>query len=184
MNVTFEHSYFCLLFYARVRYLSTLAHCLNYGEYHNLYGLKFFYTKVLGKTWDDIPLIKSPKATRIPDILTIEQLNELFTATITLSYKVFFFTIYSMGLRLGEGIKLTVEDIDSKKMRVHIRDAKGNKDRFTPLPENTLHILKNFWAPQDLQQYCIPIQECLIIIRIFMWSCLGQASTQKPDCGG
>jgi len=112
----------------------------------DLYGLKFFYTKVLDKTWDDIPLIKSPKATRIPDILTIEQLNELFTATITLSYKVFFFTIYSMGLRLGEGIKLTVEDIDSKKMRVHIRDAKGNKDRFTPLPENTLHILKNFWA--------------------------------------
>jgi len=111
----------------------------------DLYGLKFFYTKVLNKTWDNIPLIKPPKAVRIPDILTIEQLNQLFAATRILSYKVFFFTIYSMGLRLGEGIKLTVGDIDSKNMRVHIRNAKGNKDRLLPLPEKTLYILKNFW---------------------------------------
>jgi site-specific recombinase XerD len=77
----------------------------------DLYGLKFFYTKVLNKTWEDIPLIKPPKATKIPDILSVAQANQLFTATNKLSYKVFFFTIYSMGLRLGEGIKLTVADI-------------------------------------------------------------------------
>jgi len=73
----------------------------------------------------------------------------LFTATNKLSYKVFFFTIYSMGLRLGEGIKLSVGDIDAQNMRVHIRNAKGNKDRLVPLPESTLHIMRNFW---DLKQ--------------------------------
>ena len=104
----------------------------------DLYGLKFFYTNVLKKTWEDIPLIKPPKGTRIPDILTIEQANQLFAATNKLSYKVFFFTIYSMGLRLGEGIRLTVGDIDAINMRVHIRNAKGNKDRLVPLPEKTL----------------------------------------------
>jgi len=92
----------------------------------DLYGLKFFYTNVLKRTWEDIPLIKPPKGTRIPDILTIEQVNQLFAATNKLSYKVFFFTIYSMGLRLGEGIKLTVGDIDADHMRVHIRDAKAS----------------------------------------------------------
>ena len=111
----------------------------------DLYGLKFFYTHVLKKTWEDIPLIKPPKTTRIPDIVTIEQANQLFTVTDKLSYKVFFFTIYSMGLRLGEGIKLTVADIDSVNMRVHIRNAKGNKDRLVPLPEKTLRIMRNFW---------------------------------------
>ena len=111
----------------------------------DLYGLKFFYTNVLKKTWEDIPLIKPPKTTRIPDIVTIEQANQLFTTTDKLSYKVFFFTIYSMGLRLGEGIKLTVGDIDSVNMRVHIRDAKGNKDRLVPLPDSTLRIMRNFW---------------------------------------
>ena len=112
----------------------------------DLYGLKFFYTRVLDKTWNDIPLIKPPKTTRIPDILSIEQVDRLFAATNRLSYKVFFFTIYSMGLRLGEGIRLTVGDIDSENMRVHIRNAKGNKDRLVPLPQNTLNVLRNFWT--------------------------------------
>lgn len=69
----------------------------------DLYGLKFFYSKVLGKSWEDIPLVKPPKTSRIPDILSIEQAGKLFAATSILSYKVFFFTCYSMGLRLGEG---------------------------------------------------------------------------------
>jgi len=122
----------------------------------DLYGLKFFYTNVLEKTWEDIPLIKPPKTTRIPDIVTIDQANKLFAATNRLSYRVFFFTIYSMGLRLGEGIKLTVGDIDGKYMRVHIRDAKGNKDRFVPLPENTLCVLKKFWLVHKHPKFIFP----------------------------
>jgi len=122
----------------------------------DLYGLKFFYTHVLKKTWEDIPLIKPPKTTRIPDIVTIEQANQLFSATNKLSYKVFFFTIYSMGLRLGEGIKLTVGDIDSLNMRVHIRNAKGNKDRLVPLPENTLRVLKKFWTVHKHPHFLFP----------------------------
>lgn len=122
----------------------------------DLYGLKFFYTNVLGKTWTDLPLVKPPKTKRIPDILTIEQLNQLFAATNILSYKVFFFTIYSMGLRLGEGINLRVGDIDSTTMRVHIRDAKGNKDRLVPLPVNTLRILKDFWKVHRHPRFIFP----------------------------
>lgn len=122
----------------------------------DLYGLKFFYTNVLKKTWEDIPLIKPPKTTRIPDIVTIEQANQLFAATRKLSYKVFFFTIYSLGLRLGEGIKLNVGDIDANHMRVHIRNAKGNKDRFVPLPGNTLRVMKNFWLVHTHPLFIFP----------------------------
>jgi site-specific recombinase XerD len=122
----------------------------------DLYGLKFFYTKVLGKTWTDLPLVKPPKTKRIPDILSPKELNELFAATRILSYKVFFFTIYSMGLRLGEGINLTVGDIDSTHMRVHIRDGKGNKDRLVPLPTNTLQILKKFWKVHHHPRFIFP----------------------------
>jgi site-specific recombinase XerD len=112
----------------------------------DLYGLKFFYTNVLKKNWQDIPLVKPPKTTRIPDIVSIQEANKLFSSTNKLSYKVFFFTIYSMGLRLGEGIRLTIGDIDADNMRVHIRNAKGNKDRLVPLPESTLHIMRKFWS--------------------------------------
>jgi len=112
----------------------------------DLYGLKFFCTRVLGKTWEDIPLIKPPKTTKIPDILTVEQLHRLVAATSKLSYRVFFFTAYSLGLRLSEGIALKVGDIESANMRVHIRDAKGNKDRLVPMPGKTLQVLRNFWS--------------------------------------
>ncbi len=112
----------------------------------DLYGLKFFYTHVLARTWVDIPMIKPPKNTRIPDIVTVDEAQQLFITTRRLSYRVFFFTIYSLGLRLGEGLRLHVADIDATRMRVHIRNAKGNKDRLVPLPLNTLKVLRRFWS--------------------------------------
>jgi len=122
----------------------------------DLYGLKFFYSRVLGKSWEDIPLIKPPKTSRIPDILSVEQIGRLFATTSILSYKIFFFTCYSLGLRLGEGIRLTVGDIDAGRMRVHIRDAKGNKDRLVPLPDKTLAVLREFWAVHRHPHFLFP----------------------------
>jgi integrase/recombinase XerD len=111
----------------------------------DLYGLKFFYTHVLGKRWVNLDLVKPPKGQRLPDIVTVEETKRLVLTTHTLSYRVFFFTLYSLGLRLGEGLRLTVGDIDASRRRVHIRDAKGNKDRLVPLPEVTLDVLRRFW---------------------------------------
>lgn len=112
----------------------------------DLYGLKFFYRHVLHKPWVNVDLIKPPKAVRLPDIITIEEAARLFEATNKLSYRVFYFTVYSLGLRLGEGLRLEVGDLDAGRKRAHIRDAKGNKDRFVPLPDATLEVLRRFWS--------------------------------------
>ena len=96
----------------------------------DLYGLKFFYAYVLNKPWTELKLIKPQRTQRLPDIVTVEEARRLFAMTHTLSYRVLFFTLYSLGLRLGEGLHLTVADIDATRQRVHIRDAKGNKGRF------------------------------------------------------
>ncbi|MGB4781932.1 tyrosine-type recombinase/integrase [Candidatus Methylomirabilis sp.] len=111
----------------------------------DLYGLKFYTTHVLHKPWVMPHLIKPPKAQRLPDIVTVDEAQRLFATTRTLSYRVFYFTLYSLGLRLGEGLALKVSDIDAGRQRVHIRDAKGNRDRFVPLPEATLGALRQFW---------------------------------------
>ncbi len=111
----------------------------------DLYGLKFFYQHVLNKPWLNIDLIKPPRAKRLPDIVSIDEAAALFMATKKLSYRVFYFTIYSLGLRLGEGLRLEVGDIDAGRQRVHIRYAKGNKDRFVPLPDATRDLLRRFW---------------------------------------
>jgi integrase/recombinase XerD len=122
----------------------------------DLYGLKFFYLHVLRRNWVDIPVIKSPKVKRIPDIVTIEEAYQIFSATRNLSYRVFFFTLYSMGLRLGEGLRLQTSDIDAGRKRVHIRDSKGNKDRLVPLPINTLNILRRFWKVHKHPLFLFP----------------------------
>ncbi len=122
----------------------------------DLYGLKFFYTHVLSKPWTDIPLVKSPRVTRIPDIVTPAEAQQLFMATRKLSYRVFFFTVYSMGLRLGEGLNLRLGDIDATRQRVHIRDAKGNKDRFVPLPDIALQVLRRFWQHHQHPELIFP----------------------------
>lgn len=111
----------------------------------DLYGLKFYTQHVLKKPWVAPGLIKPPKSQRLPDIVTLAEAQRIFAATRVLSYRVFYFTLYSLGLRLGEGLRLRVGDIDAARGRVHIRDAKGNKDRFVPLPQATLHLLRRFW---------------------------------------
>lgn len=112
---------------------------------HDLYGLKFYYQHVLHKPWVAPDLIKPPRVQQLPDIVTVAQAQQIFAATRVLSYRVFFYTLYSLGLRLGEGLRLQAGDIDATRQRVHIRDAKGNKDRFVPLPTATLSTLRNFW---------------------------------------
>jgi len=113
---------------------------------HDLYGLKFYYEKVLHQRWPAPDLIKPPRVQRLPDIVTVEQMQRIIAATKVLSYRVFFYTLYSLGLRLGEGLRLEVGDIDADRQRVQIRDAKGNKDRFVPLPTATLLTLRRHWA--------------------------------------
>ena len=111
----------------------------------DLYGLKFFTVHVLRKPWVMPNFIRPPKVTRLPDIVTVAQVQALVDATRVLSYKVFLFTLYSLGLRLGEGLTLTVADVDADRMRVQVRDAKGNRDRLVPLPQQTLLVMRNFW---------------------------------------
>ena len=122
----------------------------------DLYGFTFYTLHVLGKPWSMPNFIKPPKVQRLPDIVTVEQAQALFSATRTLSYRVFYFTVYSMGLRLSEGLALKVSDIDATRHRVHVRDSKGNRDRFVPLPQSTLSILRRFWQTHHNPELLFP----------------------------
>jgi integrase/recombinase XerD len=129
------------------RYFSDLLDTHSWSSVKlDLYGYKFYTVHVLGRPWVMPKLVKAPKTQRLPDIVTVEEAQRLFAATRCLSYRVFFFSLYSMGLRLGEGLALRVGDIDAARMRVHVRDAKGNRDRLVPLPAATLSLLRRFWA--------------------------------------
>lgn len=155
----------------------------------DLYGLKFFYLYVLKRGWQDIPLVKSPRVKRLPDVLTIEEVYLLLARTRVLSYRVFFFTTYSLGLRLGEALALEVGDIDGNKMRVHIRNAKGGKDRFVPLPKNTLETLRRFWQVHRHPYFLFPNRKKTLEEVRLVTTPLNRGGVQKAmhevvgDCG-
>ena len=108
-------------------------------------GLQFFYRYTLDKQWEWLNIFKPPQVKRLPDILSPKQVGQLISATKKQRYQVFFLTLYSMGLRLSEGLNLTIADIDSDLMQVHIRQGKGGKDRLVPLPQRTLRALRQHW---------------------------------------
>lgn len=109
-------------------------------------GLQFFWKHVLGRQWNWVDIVKPPEVHSLPDILTPDEVFAVIDAVHKLRFRVCLFAIYSLGLRLGEGVNLAVGDIDSKRMLVHVRKAKGLKDRFVPLPHATLHAFRAFWV--------------------------------------
>jgi integrase len=108
-------------------------------------GLQFFYYHVLGKQWVWVDIVKPPKEQRLPDILTRSEAHRLIDSVYKLRYRVFFVLIYSTGIRLNEGLRLEVGDIDKDRMRIHIRNGKGRKDRYVPITEELLKMLRQWW---------------------------------------
>jgi len=109
-------------------------------------GLQFFWKHVLERDWQWVNIVKVPRVHSLPDILTIDEVEQLIGATRNLRYRVFLLATYSMGLRLGETLSLQVGDIDGKRKQVHVRRGKGHKDRFVPLPDLTYQALRALWA--------------------------------------
>ncbi|MEW6620224.1 MAG: tyrosine-type recombinase/integrase [bacterium] len=62
-----------------------------------------------------------------------------------LKHKVMLMLVYSAGLRVGEVVRLKTEDVDSKRMLIHIKGSKGRKDRYVMLSEVALEILRGYW---------------------------------------
>ena len=109
-------------------------------------GLQFFYKHTLNKKWIWVDIVKPPQKKILPDILTVKEIERVINGTQELRYQTFILTAYSMGLRLGETLNLHVGDIDKERMKVHIRQGKGKKDRFVTLPEVSLLALRKYWA--------------------------------------
>lgn len=119
-------------------------------------GIKFFYIHTLGKEWSTFKLVRPPKGKSLPEILSINEVKKLFSCVKMEYHKICLKTIYSLGLRLQEGTHLQVSNIDSDRMFVHVHKGKGAKDRYIPLPEATLHFLREFWKTHRNRNLLFP----------------------------
>ena len=109
-------------------------------------GLQFFYKYVLKQDWNWVEIVRPPVVKTLPDVLTLKQVERLLNGTKERRYQTFILVCFSMGLRLSEVLNLKVGDIDSERMKVHIRQAKGKKDRYVTLPKATLVAMRLYWA--------------------------------------
>jgi len=108
-------------------------------------GIRFFYQHVLHRDWHTLSLIRAQNEHRLPAVLSVQEVRHLLKAATPVHPQVYFTPVYSLGLRLHEGLYLQVADIDSQRLQVHVHRGKGAKDRYVPLPEDTLALLRTYW---------------------------------------
>ncbi len=115
---------------------STLNQAIN--------ALKFYYGTMLKKKF--LYDIKRPrKDKKLPVVLSQEEVAKILNSVDNLKHRAILMLTYSAGLRVGEVVRLKIEDIDGKRMLIHIKGAKGRKDRYTLLSEKALEILRQYW---------------------------------------
>jgi site-specific recombinase XerD len=121
-----------------------------------LCGIKFFYEKTLKRKWPIFNVVRPHAEQKLPVILSREQVREILNKVRLQRYRTCLATIYSCGLRLQEGTHLQVADIDGNRMVIHLRHGKGNKDRYVPLPQATLELLRTYWKTHRNPTWIFP----------------------------
>jgi integrase/recombinase XerD len=96
-------------------------------------ALRFFFVKVLRRPYRQIDLIYPKRPERLPTVLSQEEVAQLIDSATNLLDYAMLMTLYATGMRRAELSRLKVEDIDSQRMIIHIRQGKGNRDRDVPL---------------------------------------------------
>jgi integrase/recombinase XerD len=119
-------------------------------------GIKFFYAHTVPRDWPTLKRLRVPREKRLPDVLSVDEVRRLIAAVRTPHNRIYFQTVYSLGLRLTEGLHLQVGDIDSARMMVHVHRGKGAKDRYVPLPSSTLKALRDYWVTHRHPTWLFP----------------------------
>lgn len=127
-----------------------LLHIISEGKSWSLFmqvvcALKLLYGVTLNRP-DQVPFVpftRRPK--RLPVVLSPEEVLRVLEAAPAGWKRVILQTIYACGLRLGDALKLQVRDIDSARMVIVLRQAKGHKDRMVPLSPQLLAVLRDYW---------------------------------------
>lgn len=107
--------------------------------------IRFMYEVTMDKLINKKQLPMYRKRRKMKDVLTKEELSTFFNACESYKYKTIFMLIYGSGLRISEAVNLRIEDIDSKKMRIFVREGKGKKERYTVLPQTSLEMLRKYY---------------------------------------
>ena len=126
-------------------FVKNVKHWSRSGTTIALCGLKFFYEQTLHRSLATLQLVRPPREKKLPVVLSREEVRQILSQVRLLRYRTCLTTIYCCGLRLQEGTHLQVSDLDSARKLIHVHRGKGGKDRYVPLPDSTLELLRQYW---------------------------------------
>src|SRR5262245_33539118 len=122
-------------------------------------ALRFFFLKVLRRSYREIDLVYPNRPERLPEILSEEEVARLIESAITSYHRVILMTLYGTGLRREELCRLKVTDVDSQRMVIHVRQGKGNKDRDVTLSPRLLEVFAVLLEMEKTED--VPVSELL-----------------------
>jgi site-specific recombinase XerD len=111
-----------------------------------LCGIKFFYERTLLRQWATLALVRPPREKKLPVVLSVDEVRQILSRVRRWRYRVCLSTIYACGLRLQEGLHLQIGQIDGGRQLLHVCHGKGGKDRYVPLPQPVLDMLRQYWG--------------------------------------
>lgn len=121
-----------------------------------LCGIKFLYERTLGKEWHILQLTRPDRKKKLPVVFSMDEVKRVLDCVHRFQYQVCLKTIYACGLRLLEGTRLRVKDIDGDRKMLHVVQGKGSKDRYVPVPDHTLMLLRHLWATHRNPEWMFP----------------------------
>jgi site-specific recombinase XerD len=119
-------------------------------------AMRFFYDKVLGRseTIEQLPHAKHRK--KLPVVLSRGEVRQLWEVAKEPRQEMIVKTGYACALRVSELVALEVTDIDGRRHLLHVRDAKGGKDRYVPVCDTLLEELRQFWKQHRNPRWLFP----------------------------
>ena len=121
-----------------------------------LCGIRYYYQLIQKVNWEIFKIAKFYGGRQLPSVLTREEVDKLLTCVTPFSNYVYLVLVYSCGLRLNEALNIEVSDIDRKRMVIHVHRGKGAKDRYVPLPHDTLELLGKYWLTHRNKKLMFP----------------------------
>jgi integrase/recombinase XerD len=122
----------------------------------HVYGLRFFYCITLRQPLFKLNLPTSKVIYKLPNILSAKEVQQIIKSVGNIKYRTLLMVIYSAGLRVSEAINLKISDIDRDRMTIHIRCAKGGKDRYVILSPVIYKTLCDYWRACKFKNYIFP----------------------------
>ena len=107
-------------------------------------AIKLFFDYVTHCSFDTEELLRPKKENKLPSVLSKEEIRQLLLCTRNIKHKAILSTIYSSGLRIGEVLSLRISDIDTDRMQIHVKMAKGRKDRYVKMSKANMFLVQQY----------------------------------------